>query len=282
MFEEFMKRLSPYEQLAFVTIRIECDLSTGGVSTGTGFFYRFAENEFTHVPTIVTNKHVIKNGTIGRILFTLQKANGEPDIGNTHSWIITDFEKAWIPHPDPSIDLCVMPIHQLLALAQAQGKQFVFTTLAPDLVPSDDDIKDFVGMEKIIMIGYPNGIWDQKNNFPVFRSGITATHYRYDWNGKPEFLIDAACFPGSSGSPVLVCDIGQVHTRSGVQIGNTRIKLLGVLYAGPQHQVDGSVEIVPIPISNQLITTSRIPNNLGMVIKSRVLNDFDLMFRGLP
>ncbi|MBL0210126.1 MAG: trypsin-like peptidase domain-containing protein [Holophagaceae bacterium] len=277
-----MKTLSTYEQLAFGTIRIECDLSTGGISTGTGFFFRFADDGSTHVPAIVTNKHVVRNGTIGRILFTLQTVNGEPDIGNTHSWAIDNFEKAWIPHPNPMIDLCVMPISHLISLAQAKGKFFAFTYLASDLMPTDEDINNFVGMEKIIMVGYPNGIWDQKNNFPVFRSGVTATHYRYDWNGKPEFLIDAACFPGSSGSPVLVCDIGQVHTRAGLQIGSTRIKFLGVLYAGPQHRVDGTVEIVPIPIASHLIATSQIPNNLGMVIKSRMLNDFDVLFRNRP
>lgn len=78
-------------------------------------------------------------------------------------------------------------------------------------------------MEKIVMVGYPNGIWDQRYNFPVFRSGVAATHYRYDWNGRPEFLIDCACFPGSSGSPVLICDVGQVHTKKGLQIGQSRL-----------------------------------------------------------
>jgi hypothetical protein len=134
-------------------------------------------------------------------------------------------------------------------------------------------------MEKIVMIGYPNGIWDKQHNLPVFRSGVMATHYRYDWNGKPEFLIDAACFPGSSGSPVLVCDLGQVQTRKGWNLGSSRIKLLGVLYAGPQHRVDGRVEIVPVPTVNQVVSVSNIPNNLGIVIKARTLKSFDDVLR---
>lgn len=52
------------------------------------------------------------------------------------------------------------------------------------------------------MVGYPDGIWDEFNNQPIVRRGITATHPKNDFNGKGEFLIDAVCFPGSSGSPV--------------------------------------------------------------------------------
>jgi len=56
------------------------------------------------------------------------------------------------------------------------------------------------------MVGYPIGLWDEKNNYPIFRKGITATHPANDYNGKSEFMIDAACFPGSSGSPVYIID----------------------------------------------------------------------------
>ncbi|MGA2059844.1 MAG: serine protease [Thermoguttaceae bacterium] len=267
--------LSQFEQLAFSTIRIECDIANGGISTGTGFFYRFAQVGARSVPAIVTNKHVVAGSVRGRLFFTLATAEGKPDVGKNFLWTIDDFEKGWIPHPEPDVDLCMFPIGGLINQAAAQTKAFFIIYFDSSLFPSDADIEDFVGMENIVMVGYPNGIWDQRHNFPVFRSGVAATHYRYDWNGRPEFLIDCACFPGSSGSPVLVCDVGQVHTKKGLQIGQSRIKLLGVLYAGPQHRVDGRVEIVPVPTVNQVVSISAIPNNLGMVIKSRKLIELD-------
>tara|TARA_R110002020_G_scaffold445644_1_gene657584 strand:- start:24 stop:860 length:837 start_codon:yes stop_codon:yes gene_type:complete len=267
--------LSPFEQLAFSTIRIECDLAAGGVSTGTGFFYRFAQRGDQFVPAIVTNKHVVSGGTKGRLYFTLATADGKADVGKGFLWNIDDFEKAWIPHPDPDVDLCIFPIAGLINQAAAQNKQFFIVYIDSSLIPHDEEIEDFVGMEDVVMVGYPNGIWDRQNNFPVFRSGVAATHYRYDWNGKPEFLIDCACFPGSSGSPVLVCDLGRVHTKKGIQIGSNRIKFLGILYAGPQHRVDGSVHIVPIPTANKAVSVSTIPNNLGIVIKARMLKELD-------
>lgn len=268
--------LTPFESLAFSTIRIECDTASGG-STGTGFFFRFADKGSEFTPAIVTNKHVVKDSIRGRLLFTLSKDDA-PDVGQNFLWNVEDFEKAWIPHPDPNVDLCVYPIASLINQAFAQGRKFFVTFLDLTLLPTEADIEDFVGMEKIIMVGYPNGIWDKQHNFPVFRSGVAATHYRYDWNGKPEFLIDCACFPGSSGSPVLLCDIGQVHTKKGLNIGSSRIKLLGALYAGPQHRVDGKVEIVPVPTADRVVAVSTIPNNLGMVIKSKKLLDFEAIF----
>lgn len=263
--------LSPFEQLAFSTIRIECDLAKGGISTGTGFFFRFAQVGDRFVPAIVTNKHVVAGSTRGRLFFTLATADGKPDVGQTFLWNIDEFEKGWIPHPEADIDLCMFPIAGLINQAAAQKKVFFIIYFDSSLFPSTEEVEDFVGMEDIVMVGYPNGIWDRRHNFPVFRSGVAATHYRYDWNGRPEFLIDCACFPGSSGSPVLVCDMGRVHTKKGLQIGPSRIKFLGVLYAGPQHRVDGKVEIVPVPTANQIVSVSGIPNNLGMVIKVRKL-----------
>lgn len=50
-------------------------------------------------------------------------------------------------------------------------------------------------IEDIIMIGYPDGIWDSINNQPIIRRGITATQPKNNFNGKQEFLIDAACSP---------------------------------------------------------------------------------------
>lgn len=57
------------------------------------------------------------------------------------------------------------------------------------------------------------------------------------------------------------------------------MKLLGVLYAGPQHTAEGELEVVTVPTQQQrVVTISRIPNNLGVVIKATKLEDFRPMF----
>lgn len=268
--------LSPAEQFAHSTVRIECDMPGGGVSTGTGFFYSLNRQEDQHVPVIVTNKHVVAGASKGRFLLTLRDNSGGPDVGNTKAFELDNFQARWVPHPDGDVDLCVMPIAPLLREAEATNTQFFFVSLDKDLIPSQADLEDMLGLESVMMVGYPNGLWDQVNNLPIFRKGVLATDYRRDWNGKKEFLIDAACFPGSSGSPVLLFEVGNYQTRNALVMGS-RIKLLGILYAGPQHTVEGEVRVVAVPTQQKAVSLAGIPNNLGIIIKSSQL----LAFEGL-
>jgi len=274
--------LSPSEQLAFSTVRIECELDSGQIGTGTGFFFRFAENGDTHVPAIVTNKHVVSRAKKGKFIMTLADSSGEPNQQSHHAFLFDNFESMWMPHPDKDIDLCVMPIAPLLEAAKRETKQLFYISLNKSLIPTKEEYEDMVLMEEITMVGYPNGIWDEVNNMPIFRRGITATHPNLDWNGKPEFLIDAACFPGSSGSPVFLYNqVGYATKSGGMTIGPGRLKLLGALYAGPQYTVSGEVKIVTVPTQNIPVAISSIPNNLGIVIKATQLEAFESFFKGV-
>jgi hypothetical protein len=266
--------LSLTEQLAHCTVRIEAD---GG--TGTGFFFRFALEGDSYVPAIITNKHVVEGAKHGRFVFTLTNDDGTPNFTSHVPVEFNDFEKHWVAHPDPDIDLCAMPTASILAWAREAKHRFFYRSIDFSLVPTADELADLNPVKDITMVGYPNGLWDQTNNMPIFRRGITATHPRLPWNGKPEFLIDAACFPGSSGSPVFLLNQGGYVKRSGgTQLGSTRIKLLGVLYAGPQHTVEGEIAIVSVPIQSKPIALSNIPNNLGIVVRAEKLKELEAKF----
>lgn len=267
------------EQLMYSTIRIECDLGGGAISTGTGFLFRFLEENDKFIPAIVTNKHVVKGAVNGSFIFTLADDNGNP-LNNKHEkFRFNNFENLWIMHPDPSVDLCIMPIAPILTNAMNKGVNLFFISLDKSLIPSTEEINNLTAMEDIIMIGYPNGIWDSVNNLPILRRGVTATHPKIDYEGKQEFMIDAACYPGSSGSPVLLLNIGSFPMRDGgIAMGN-RIKLLGALYAGPQHTARGDIKIMNIPVRQEPVSISRIPNNLGIVIKASKIMDFEEILR---
>lgn len=269
-----VQNFSPSEQLAFTTVRIQCESKTGNVSIGTGSFFNFKFNGDQQVPVIITNRHVINDSTIGTFQLTSSNTDGTPQIGKFDNIIVDDFEKRWIPHPNTEIDLCIMPLAPLFTEAQKQGKSVFHKQFDEGLLPSQQLLTELTALEEVLMVGYPVGLWDSTNNMPIFRRGITATHPNINFEGREEFLIDVACFPGSSGSPVLLYNLGNYTNRQGGTVIGTRIALLGILYAGPQFTVEGEIKVLPIPIQMKPIPISRIPINLGIVIKAKQILEF--------
>jgi hypothetical protein len=268
-------RQSPSHLLVFSTVRIECEYSDGARGTGTGFFFAFARRDQGFVPAIVTNKHVVDGATRGFFHMHRSDASGLPSIQQSVHIAVENFQPSWINHPDPTVDLCIMPIAGILKQAEQAGQPLGFIPLEMGLVPSDKEFSELTPLEEVLMIGYPNGIWDSKNNMPILRRGVTATHPALDYEGRPEFMIDAACFRGSSGSPVMLYNFGSyVLPNGGITLGS-RIKLLGILYAGPEATIQGELQIVTVPTRQDVVSISRIPNNLGVVIRSSRLRDFD-------
>jgi len=257
------------EQLTHSTVRIETNLHGGGVSTGTGFYMRFLEKEGNCVPVIVTNKHVIANANVGKFHVTLATTDGLPESGKHQQFQFSNFEQQCIKHPDPNVDLAAFLIGPLLNQVQQSDGKLFYVPLQTDLIPSDEERTSYSSMEDIVMIGYPNGIWDAKNNLPVIRKGITATHAGVSWNGRCEFLTDIASFPGSSGSPVFLANIGgYMDNKGNTYMGTHRIRLLGVHYAGAMHTASGEIIIVAAPTSNVPVPITQIPNNIGVAINS--------------
>ncbi|MBB1281611.1 serine protease [Pseudoalteromonas sp. SR41-1] len=273
--------VNPVEDLVHSTLRIECETAQG-VSSGSGYFYAFLEEkDGHHVPCIVTNKHVIKGATKGKFFLSVKNDDGKPDLGKHFPIVFNDFESMWVGHPAPNVDLAIFPLGPIFHEAGQKGIKLHYVMLGKNVKADEGLLKTLPTMEEIIMIGYPNGIWDEKHNLPIIRKGITATHPRLPYNGEPEFMIDAACFPGSSGSPVFLANIGSFVNDTGALCAGTRIALLGTLYAGPQHTATGEVRVVNVPTANKPISISTIPNNLGLVIHVNKLDDFEPILKKL-
>jgi hypothetical protein len=272
--------LSLTEQIAFSTVRIEVEVGNG-IGVGTGFFFAMLQDTAGNVPVIVTNKHVIVGARRGSFVLTRANPDGTPNLASQIPVTMDNFESRWIAHPDSSIDLVVMPIAPLITQAIAQGFTPFYRSIDKSVIPSDAQLKELTAVEEILMVGYPIGLWDRVNNYPIFRKGITATHPANKYEGRDEFMIDAASFPGCSGSPVFLYNVGNYVNRSGGTVIGSRFYFLGILYGGPEYTATGEIKIINIPQRQDTLALTKIPINLGNVIRASKLLDFEDVLRSI-
>ncbi len=274
-------KLSLTEQLAFSTVRIEVVHNNGNIGVGTGFFYKFELEENINVPVLITNKHVIQDSKKGTFLLTKSDNDGTPLLTEHIPIRVENFENKWIKHPKPDVDLALLPIAPIFHGLKIKGTKIFYKTFDKSVIPTEDQLKGLTAVEDILMVGYPIGLWDKVNNYPIFRQGITATHPSNDYNGKAEFMIDSACFPGSSGSPVVLYNVGNYVNKGGGTVIGSRFYFLGVLYGGPQYTATGEIKIINVPTIQEKISATLIPINLGVVIKSKRILDFKELIQNL-
>lgn len=266
--------LSLSERLLHCAIRIKCVQTNGVVGVGTGFFYDYTSDTDTNgsIPVIVTCKHVVTGSVVGILDFALAKTNAFDRTQPHFQVTIPNFESLWIKDPDTNIDIAVLPIAPIMQKLVDERKRLDVVPFAKaELLKTNDEIGAF---QNVKFIGYPIGISDELNNLPIARQGMTATDVSVDYEGRKEFLIDAAVFPGSSGSPVLIVDEGSFSTGNGFALGS-RIRLLGIVDAVTEIDERGHIEFRNVPTILEAEPVTKIPANLGLVIKAEVLNDFE-------
>ncbi len=262
------------DQLAYCTAQIKIHRPDGKTVFGTGFFFQLKLDSALTIDLLISNKHVTKHPGEGRIFFS-RKSEANLPIDSEHTEIILpDFSAMWILHPDTNIDLAVMPIGPMLASAYDHGLRFFYKTIQDEYLVSKLFCDSISTVEDVLMVGYPVAVWDSSNNKPVFRRGITATHPKRHYNSKNEFLLDIACFGGSSGSPVFLYNPMGYTDINGNFVLSARFRLLGILYAGILRGATGGPEQVELPVLD-LLTTSQDPTiNLGVAIRADQLLAF--------
>ncbi|MGL4758586.1 MAG: S1 family peptidase [Patescibacteria group bacterium] len=246
------------EKLLFSTIRLEV-----GDSKATGFIYD--DNGDNTNQIIVTNRHVIEAGNGSPVVFHLHYL----DNGKISKSILKiKLDAKWQAHSNHDLVFC--PLWPIINEATKQGIFVYYQSVSSSLIPSKEDFSSLNAIEEVVMIGYPNGLWDESNNLPIIRKGFTASHPAYSFKNKSQdidledvCMIDIAAFPGSSGSPVfLLNEFGYYDKLSNSYINKQRILLLGILYKGPVY-VQKTIKEDYTPLMM----------NLGYIIKSNVIQE---------
>lgn len=271
------------------TVRIAAGASQDQLtSTGTGFFY-----QVTH-PTsnlarvlILTNKHVVRGAAI--VQFVLSSAPSVADldaqhqpIGRTDHPVILPLAGNLINHPDQSIDLCAIDITILYGQIFQRGRQLRSMCIDSSWLPSQQDRIGLRDIERVLVIGYPIGLWDEHNKMPIARQGSTATHPLAHYAGKRNFLIDVAAFQGSSGSPVFSYEAPMFRQPDGSFTPGTKVNFIGIVWGVIERTVTGKLQAVEIPSALEHIPVLQSPLNLALALHSDAVRDLDeIIFPGI-
>lgn len=198
----------------------------------TGFFFTDDQRNLY----LVTNKHVI----YGDRYFE----NPEPEINKIKSNLHTNpqnlsqneevtfelfdgEERRWLEHPNRDVDVVLIPVN-------IDRQRYTIAPIDKTFIEASN-IQ--VGLEKILVMGYPYGWYDTANNLPIIRIGHLSSPFKIPFQGKPIMLGDVETHPGMSGGPVFMRleDYTTIEDSGATKhMGQYRIILVGVHSGQPR------------------------------------------------
>lgn len=272
--------ISPSEQMLYCTIPISLIKNNKPVSNATAFFFNYQTTNGKSVLILITNRHFVENvKDISLLNFSLTTMTAEVEI-NVHLTDDTNNSSRhtvdWYLHPSEDLAFCFWnPIK--VNIENKTGKQIYLVNLEDTLIPSQTELNDLKALENVVMIGYPSGLYDQVNNLPLLRTGSTSSHPAFDFNGRKHGMVDMACIPGSSGSPIFILNEGLYSSKTGNATVGDQVYFLGIENMSPMNY---SPIIDKVTIGGkdcyQESTTQFTSDyiNLGFYIKSSELSSF--------
>lgn len=237
---------------------------------GTGSFFNF-KIDSEYVPIIITNKHVINDECTDNscsetttFIFHTKNVNGTL----TPNYTVNCSDVKWIFHKTKDLCCCLLtPIQNAIQKQQLEIIQYSCTN--EENIPTKEELSKLCALEDVIMIGYPQNIRDEINNYPVFRKGCTACHPALDFNEIDIGIIDIACFPGSSGSPIYL-----LKQNNNENLKSEYPLLLGYLFEGSVLKTKTELKIKNRFTYSTTSTEYSTSINFGYYIKSSVVLDF--------
>ena len=276
--------------LTYSVVRILTDETQ---NVGTGFFYRIdfeGPKSFSKL-FIATNKHVIEGAnTISFVITTTVNVNETNRFGqfndqkhetislslgkSNHFGVVSDVV---IRHPDSEVDLALIDVTVPIGRYMASNKLRIAPLMNTWLHSQSD--RPLRSIETVKVVGYPDGHWDSFNNAPIARTGSTATHPLAMLEGKSNFLVDAALFGGSSGSPVFAFEAPMYLLPQGGYSPGTKASLIGILWGVVQKDTQGTLVMEKIPASIGLKPTIKTSLNLGVALHASHLLEIENIVR---
>ena len=229
-------QLSPAEHMTYSATRIVAE-HVDHSDYGAGFLRGIDFGNDRHGLFLVTNNHVVE--TAVGLMFEVHESHVDYSLGptgNTLTCRFTSPESLIVRHPDASVDLCFINLAPVSRGLELEGKHVFSASFTRDNIPREDEWNRLDAFEDIIMIGCPNGLYDEVNHVPVVRRGITASHPARNYEGATDFLVDIARLGGYSGLPIFLYGTSPRFDRETGEftLGSIRFGLLELPSRGPQ------------------------------------------------
>lgn len=110
-----MSKLSALENLSFNTTQIRTSRNGTPLYTGTGFYFNLPIEGYPMFPVLTTCKHVVEDSNQIHIRVSRADEQGNPLCQDQIEYEIDDtIGILWLAHPDPDVDLCLVPIIGLM------------------------------------------------------------------------------------------------------------------------------------------------------------------------
>lgn len=171
-------------QLLYTTVPIYAQKSNGNLTSGTGFLFSIRESDTASIPLLITNYHVLEEAVAGFVELHI----GEKGVPTNKS-VRVQFDKSIISgNKLGDLDLIAIPLAGTLNDFQNRKIDVFFRTVDQNMIPPKEQMDSFSAIENITFIGYPSGLYDEKNKISIIRQGITATPIWNDFKGGKKYF----------------------------------------------------------------------------------------------
>ena len=185
------------ESIVLTVAQIKTYVVSSVAMVGSGFFYNNCG-----ITYYITNRHmVVPDDSDHPDCISLTVHTDANNLRLTKEVFVDLYDAGgrpvWKEHPalTNTVDVVAIP------LTRDDLHNCVITPLSQkNHVP--DDLVLNLGQD-LMVLGFPKGLSDQRNNLPIARNASLASAYPVHFEDNPFVLVDARLHEGTSGSPVL-------------------------------------------------------------------------------
>ena len=149
---------------------------------------------------LVTNKHVIQDIDLILVRFNPQADQSAKDYPSALK--DKDGKLVWTGHPDPEIDVAVIPVN--INHVREEGMKCNFFESDKHTADiSELHSREMTEGDFVYVMGFPMGIVAKDRQHVFVRAGIISRIRDLFEKRSKDYVVDAFVFPGNSGGPVI-------------------------------------------------------------------------------